>query len=141
MDRIEFLKEIFNFFRVDAIKNEHLLTQYDLALSTREPIDWQKLYQLTLRETETRTLPTPKWFRDMFYRCQKIEEGVYGTPDGTRIRMILKHPTKGLDIREAETYHISYTLEEMKRYKQKQYGDKFISFSWWDDDNLQWVRV
>lgn len=141
MDRIDFITDVFKFFGKDVIKNKELLTQYDLALSTKEPIDWYKLYGIVLKEAETRVLPTPKWFRDKFERCYKVEEGEYGTPDGTRIRMILKHPTKGLDIREAETYHISYTLEQMKNYKQKQYGDKFISFSWWDDDSLQWVKV
>ena len=141
MDRIDFLTEVFKFFGKDVTKNKELLTQYDMALSTKEPIDWFKLYNIVLKETETRNLPTPKWFRDRYYRCQKVEEGVYGTPDSVRVRMALKSDKYGVEIREAETYHISYTLEEMKQYKLRQYRDKFISFSWWDDDNLQWVKV
>jgi hypothetical protein len=138
MLRSEFIDAIFTFFKC---KDEDLKQAYDLAFTVRTPINWDKLYGIVLKETETRYLPAPKWFIDKFERCYKVEEGEYGTPDGTRVRMVLKHPTKGLDIREAETYHISYTLEQMKNYKQKQYGDKFISFSWWDDDSLQWVKV
>ncbi len=141
MDRIDFITDVFKFFGKDVTKNKELLTQYDFALSTKEPIDWYKLYAIVLKETESRILPPPKWFRDKFYRCYKIEEGNYGTPDGTKVQMKLKNDKYGVEIKEAETYHISYTLEEMKRYKQKQYGEKFISFSWWDDDNLQWVKV
>lgn len=141
MDRIDFITDVFKFFGKDVTKNKELLTQYDFALSTKEPIDWYKLYAIVLKETESRILPPPKWFRDKFYRCYKIEEGNYGTPDGTRVQMKLKNDKYGVEIKEAETYHISYTLEQMKNYKQKQYGDKFISFSWWDDDNLQWVKV
>lgn len=141
MDRIDFITNVFKFFGKDVTKNKELLTQYDFALSTKEPIDWYKLYAIVLKETESRILPPPKWFRDKFYRCYKIEEGNYGTPGGTKIQMKLKNDKYGVEIKEAETYHISYTLEEMKRYKQKQYGEKFISFSWWDDDNLQWVKV
>lgn len=141
MDRIDFITDVFKFFGKDVTKNKELLTQYDFALSTKEPIDWYKLYAIVLKETESRILPPPKWFRDKFYRCYKIEEGNYGTPDGTRVQMKLKNDKYGVEIKEAETYHISYTLEQMKNYKQKQYGDKFISLSWWDDDNLQWVKV
>lgn len=141
MDRFEFLRNVFKFFGKDLNKNQELLSQYDFGLSTKEPIDWQKLYHITLKEPETRTLPSPKWFRDRFYRCYKVEEGSYGTPDGTRVRMALKSDKYGIEIREAETYHISYTLEQMKMYKQKQYGDKLTSFSFWDENNLQWVRV
>ena len=138
MQRSEFIDEVFTFFKC---KDEDLKRAYDLAFTVREPIDWAKLYRIVISEAESRYLPAPKWFKEKFYRCEKIEEGVYGTPDGVRVRMILKHPTKGLDIREAETYHIKYTLQEMKDYKQRQYGQSFISFSWWDDDNLQWVKV
>lgn len=142
MDRIEFLKEIFGFFRVDVTKNEQLLTQYDIALSTKEPIDWLKLYNLTLRESETRVLPAPRYFRGNFYRCIRQDGGNYGTPDGTRVRMTLfKDDMKTTETKEAETYHISYTLEQMKEYKRKQYGIKFISFCWWDDNKLEWVKV
>lgn len=142
MDRIDFITDVFKFFGKDVTKNKELLTQYDFALSTKEPIDWYKLYAIVLKETESRILPPPKWFRDKFYRCYKIEEGSYGTPDGTRVRMTLfKDDMKTTETREAETYHISYTLEQMKEYKRKQYGIKFISFCWWDDNKLEWVKV
>lgn len=147
MDRIEFLQEVFNFFRVDPTKNEHLLTQYDAALSTKEPIDWQKLYNLILKEAESRTLPTPKWFRERFYKCYKQDDGNYGTPDGTKIRMVLRAENGKEEIREAETYHIQYTLEEMKEYKQRQYGKRFVSLAYyWESNNPdkyehRWVIV
>lgn len=138
MQRSEFIDEVFTFFRCT---NEDLKRSYDLAFTVKEPIDWSKLYRLVITETESRYLPAPKWFRDRFYRCYKVEEGSYGTPDGIRVRMALKSDKYGIEIRDAETYHISYTLEQMKMYKQKQYGEKFISFSFWDENNLQWVRV
>ncbi len=73
MDRIEFLKKIFHFFGKDATQNEELLTQYDLAFTVKENIDWDKLYRIVLKEAETRYLPAPKWFVDKFYRCNKID--------------------------------------------------------------------
>ena len=132
MLRSEFIDAIFTFFKC---KDEDLKQAYDLAFTVRTPINWDKLYGIVLKETETRYLPAPKWFIDKFERCYKVEEGEYGTPDGIIVRLTLDN---GYNY-EFETYRLSLTLEEVKQKFIKKYGKKFSKIEtfegYTEDDN------
>lgn len=133
MDRAEFREEIFAFF--NRGNNESLKQSYDLAFTVKEPIDWDKLYRLVITSAESRYLPSPKWFLDFFPQCIKREDNNYTTPDGLKVKLTLND---GYSY-EFETYHLSYTLEEIKQKFMKKYRDKFKSLSLFDEEQLEWV--
>lgn len=71
MDRNEFLDAIFAFFKVkDEEKTQY--KAYDLALSKGRNIDWDRMYLKTIESVETRYLPAPKFFLNLFPSCQRI---------------------------------------------------------------------
>lgn len=116
MDRIEFLKEIFTFYRRDISRNESLLLSYDRALSTRESIDWQKLFDITIREYDKTTLPPPSWFRGQFYRCYKQDNYNLYNNDGVKVIVTLNDGYKY----DFELWHCSLSFNEIRqKLKQK----------------------
>lgn len=119
MLRSEFIDEIFTFFKC---RDEDLKRSYDLAFTVRDPIDWDKLYRISITETETRYLPAPKWFIDKFPRCYKKGIDTYITPDDIEIKLTLNDGTEY----ELTTYHLNLTLEEVKQKAMKKYGRQFL---------------
>lgn len=85
MNRSEFIDDIFEFFN----SKDSLKRSYDLALTTRQQIDWDKLYQMVITEAETRYLPTPKWFISKFPYCIKQEFRTHPN-DGKKCVVLLK---------------------------------------------------
>lgn len=78
MERSDFLDAIFAFFKVkDDGKTQY--KAYDLALSTGHNIDWDKMYLKTIETVETRYLPAPKFFINLFSQCQiiSVQESKY----------------------------------------------------------------
>lgn len=86
MDRADFIDEIFIFFNS---KNENLKRTYDLAFTTKQSIDWNKLYKRVINEAETRYLPTPKWFISQFPYCLK-QDFKTSPNDGKKVVVRLK---------------------------------------------------
>ena len=109
MDRLEFIRAIFTFFRKDVTKNESLLTAYDTALSTKDPIDWDKLYNITLKESENLALPAPKWFISQFFRCRKNSGYNYYENEGKIVEVELKSG----HTYEFELYNCSMTQNQI----------------------------
>lgn len=88
MKRLEFLEKIFTFYRVHDDSGT-LIRAYDLALSTKYPVDWDRLYTKILKTAETRTLPVPKYFADMLPAYKKVEATKEGLYSGCTIRVNL----------------------------------------------------
>ena len=85
MNRTDFINEIFEFFS----SKDSLKKSYELALTTKDPIDWDKLYQMVITEAETRYLPAPKWFISKFPFCIKHENRT-NPNDGKKVAVRLK---------------------------------------------------
>lgn len=68
INRLEFLKKVFEFFRAEPKPN--LLSVYESALTVKYQVDWELFYADIIKEAEKRILPMPKWFVDRlkFYR-------------------------------------------------------------------------
>lgn len=118
MDRIEFLKEIFAFFRRDIAKNENLLLSYDRALSTKESINWQRLYDITLREYDKTTLPPPSWFRGQFYRCYKEDNYNMHQNDGLKVIVTLNDGYKY----DYELWHCTKSKNEIRQGLKRRFS-------------------
>lgn len=86
MKRIEFLQNIFTFYRVHD-ESGTLLRAYELALTTKYTVDWDKLYEKIIKTAETRTLPVPKYFVDMLPSYKKIEPSKEGLYSGCTVRV------------------------------------------------------
>jgi len=86
MNRSDFINEIFKFFKNS---DEELKKSYDLAFSVKQNINWDKLYQIVLKEAETRYLPSPKWFIERFYRCYKQENYNFYENNNTKVIVTL----------------------------------------------------
>lgn len=133
MERLEFIEKIFTLYRVNPENNRDLALIYDDAFSTRKPVDWDKLYRMVIASAEGGGLPKPGYFTSRFELCLKAGETT--TPDGLKVKLTLND---GYSY-EFETYHLSYTLEEIKQKFMKKYRDKFKSLSLFDEEQLEWV--
>lgn len=88
MERKDFIHAIFSFFKVKD-EEQTLFKAYDLALSSGRNIDWNQLYMKTIKETESRYLPVPKFFIENFDSCRK--RTINSTKDdGRTVRIIYK---------------------------------------------------
>ena len=132
MQRGEFIEQVFMFFKS---KDENLMRAYDLALTVKECIDWDKLYRIVLNEAESRYLPPPKWFKDFFPRCIKQDAVNYATQDGIKIRINLKDGYKY----DYETYQNSLPFEEIKQRAMRRFKGEFANMQMFDETELQWV--
>lgn len=135
MTRLEFLQEIFKFF---GKKDDELLKTYDIALTTRDNIDWQKLYKKVITEAESRYLPAPKWFLGMMPSFIITELGQYKYDNGNIVYVLRD------DARKKRTgHHLFYTVplwhetrtisEIEKLYRQK-YGERLLSFKYYPEN-------
>lgn len=88
MDRLDFLREVFNFCRVKDDDNS-LMRLYDSKLTTKLKVNWSKLLSLYLDKAETRSLPTPKYFLDLMPICI-IREVHECANDGNLIRIFFQ---------------------------------------------------
>ena len=134
MQRKEFIDEIFMFFRCN---DEELKRAYDLAFTVKDAIDWDKLYRTVINEAESRYLPVPRWFKDKFPRCLKVDAGDYKTADGLKIRCNLTNKLKY----DYETYQCNLTIDEIKNKLQQRFQDKFANMQLFDDYKDEWVTV
>lgn len=134
MQRSEFIEQVFMFFKS---KDENLMRAYDLALTVKESIDWDKLYRVVLNEAESRYLPTPKWFKDFFPRCVKQDAVNYATADGIKIRINLKDGYKY----DYETYQNSLSFEEIKQRAMRRFKGEFANMQMFDETELHWVTI
>lgn len=138
MNRMDFLKEIFNFCGKD---DEQLMRTYDLALTTNKPIDWNKLYKIFITESKNRYLPAPSYFIGLFDRCL-IAEQMGGKYDDIRLRVNLKHAKleNGYPY-EFVTYNNNSTVYELKQSARRKWGDKLVSFQVYNEDTLKWETI
>ena len=90
MNRNDFIKAIFEFFRTD---NKELQRTYDLALSVKYLVDWDSLYHHIIKTTEKRLLPMPKVLIDMLPSF-RIYETVTGKSDGSLLVVNLLNGTQ-----------------------------------------------
>lgn len=138
MDRLQFLEKVFLFYGKELnAKNRELLKDYDLALTTPKRVDWLKLYNKTVTESETRYLPMPKWFIAKFDSCLLPEDaGTYKINGGTGIlKLAYKDKSTG-EITKRMTYEYDmtncpYSLPEIKarfRAKFKQAYEDFVYY-------------
>ena len=140
MNRREFIQKIFVLFRKKPENNEDLIVVYDNAFSTKKPVDWDKLYTLTVAQAESSTLPMPQWFTSKFDMCLKDVD--YATADGLQIRVLIKdrkHP-EGYPY-DFETYKNNLTFDELKQKAMKKWGDNFLNMQIFDEIDLKWVRI
>ena len=126
MDRLQFLEKIFLFYgKEQNPKNRELLKDYDLALTTSKNIDWDKLYNKTIKETETKYLPMPKWFIAKFDDCIKVDEQDIKFDGGTGI-LKLRYTFYTFDMSGC-----THTFEEIIRKFKEKYKDSFVSFKYY----------
>ena len=135
MTRLEFLQEIFKFF---GKNDEDLLRTYDMALTTRDNIDWGKLYKKIITEAESRYLPAPKWFIGMFPSCIKYEQGQYRYDNGTGVLRLkdekLKARTGYNRFYVFDMWHTTHTIDEIYNHFKAKYGSKFIDFKYYPEE-------
>lgn len=125
MNREEFLRKVFNFF---GKNDENLLKTYEIALTTKEQTDWDKLFNKVITEAESRYLPAPKWFIEKMPLCRLEQVGQYKYDSGTSV-LKLKDRFYTYDM-----WHVTHTLEEIERNFKKKYGDNFVSFKYYPDE-------
>ena len=138
MDRLQFLEKVFLFYGKELnAKNRELLKDYDLALTTPKRVDWLKLYNKTVTESETRYLPMPKWFIAKFDSCLLPEDaGTYKINGGTGILKLAYKDKETGKITKRRTYEYDmsscpYTLAEIKakfRAKFKEAYEDFVYY-------------
>ena len=85
--RYDFIMAIFEFFRVDSSNN--LVSTYDMALTTKFPVDWEAFYKDIIKTVEKRVLPMPKFFSDKVVEFKKINTETKLSNESV-IRVILK---------------------------------------------------
>jgi hypothetical protein len=85
--RREFIHHIFEFFKIEETDN--LVSSYDMALTTKYPVDWNAFYQEIIKTSEKRILPMPKYFSDKVRAFKKLADGVR-LGNGSIIRVLLK---------------------------------------------------
>lgn len=86
--RREFIHYIFEFFGKEETDN--LVSTYDLALTTKYPVDWEAFYADVIKTTEKRALPMPKYFTEKIAQFKKITATVR-QEDESIIKVILKN--------------------------------------------------
>lgn len=134
MDRLQFLEKVFLFYGKELnAKNMELLKDYDLALSTPKIIDWEKLYNKTIKESETRFLPMPKWLIAKFDDCIKVDEQTYKINGGTGILKLVFRDKRTKEISKEVDYSFDmtnciYSLLEIKAKFKAKYKDVFKDF-------------
>ena len=138
MDRLQFLEKVFLFYGKELnAKNRELLKDYDLALTTPKRVDWLKLYNKTVTESETRYLPMPKWFIAKFDTCLLPEDaGTYKINGGTGVLKLAYKDKETGKITKRMTYEYDmsscpYTLAEIKakfRAKFKEAYEDFVYY-------------
>lgn len=138
MTRIEFLERIFDFFGKDIEKNAQLLKDYDLALSTPKRIDWDKLYNKTIKESETKYLPMPKWFIAKFDECIKVDEQTYKINGGTGVLKLAYKDKNTGEITKRLTYEYDmsncpYSLAEIKAKFRAKFKGAYEDFVYYPD--------
>lgn len=122
MTRIEFLKEIFKFF---GKNDEELLKAYDMALTTKDKIDWDKLYKKVITSVESRYLPAPKWFISLLPNYIIQDEGQYRYDDGQSVLRLTDR------FYVFDMWHVTRTLEEIANHYKNKYGSSFVSFKYY----------
>lgn len=127
MERLEFIRKLFILYGKSTDKNIDLIRDYDLALSEAQNIDWDKMLK-QVEKSELNSLPTPKWLKALFPKCQKEYEGQYKYDSGTSV-LKLKDRFYTYDM-----WHVTHTLEEIERNFKKKYGDNFVSFKYYPDE-------
>lgn len=138
MDRLQFLEKVFLFYGKELnAKNRELLKDYDQALTTPKRVDWLKLYNKTVTESETRYLPMPKWFIAKFDTCLLPEDaGTYKINGGTGVLKLAYKDKETGEITKRMTYEYDmsscpYTLAEIKakfRAKFKEAYEDFVYY-------------
>lgn len=138
MDRLQFLEKVFLFYGKELnAKNRELLKDYDQALTTLKRVDWLKLYNKTVTESETRYLPMPKWFIAKFDTCLLPEDvGTYKINGGTGVLKFAYKDKETGEITKRMTYEYDmsscpYTLAEIKakfRAKFKEAYEDFVYY-------------
>lgn len=87
--RREFIHYIFEFFRRE--ETDSLVSTYDIALTTKYPVDWEAFYADVIKTVETKTLPMPKFFSDRVAQFKKIVQAEARLDNESLIRVTLKN--------------------------------------------------
>lgn len=87
--RREFIHYIFEFFRRE--ETDSLVSTYDIALTTKFPVDWEAFYADVIKTVETKTLPMPKFFSDRVAQFKKIVHTEARLDNESIIRVELKN--------------------------------------------------
>lgn len=135
MDRLQFLEKVFLFYGKELnAKNRELLKDYDLALTTPKRVDWLKLYNKTVTESETRYLPMPKWFIAKFDSCLLPEDaGTYKINGGTGVLKLAYKDKETGEITKRMTYEYDmsscpYTMAEIKAKFKAKFKEAYEDF-------------
>lgn len=86
--RREFIHYIFEFFKTES--TDILVSTYDMALTTKYPVDWEAFYKDIITTCDKKVLPMPKFFTDKISQFKKRIESETKINDGCIIRVILK---------------------------------------------------
>lgn len=87
--RRDFIHYIFEFFRIE--ESENLVSTYDIALTTKYPVDWNAFYEDVIKNVEKRVLPMPKFFSDKVAQFKKIVQQEARLNNESIIRVELKN--------------------------------------------------
>ena len=87
--RRDFIHYIFEFFRIE--ESDNLVSTYDIALTTKYPVDWNAFYEDVIKNVEKRVLPMPKFFSDRVAQFKKIVQQEARLDNESIIRVTLKN--------------------------------------------------
>ena len=87
--RRDFIHYIFEFFRIE--ESDNLVSTYDIALTTKYPVDWNAFYEDVIKNVEKRVLPMPKFFADKVAQFKKMPTVETRLFNESIIRVILKN--------------------------------------------------
>jgi hypothetical protein len=87
--RRDFIHYIFEFFGKE--EKENLVTTYDIALTTKYPVDWEAFYEEVIKSFDKRVLPMPKYFSDKVVQFKKIVQQEARLNNESIIRVELKN--------------------------------------------------
>lgn len=87
--RRDFIHYIFEFFGKE--EKDNLVTTYDIALTTKYPVDWEAFYEDVIKSVDKRALPMPKFFSDKVSQFKKLVQQEARLDNESIIRVELKN--------------------------------------------------
>jgi len=115
--RIDFIKDMFDFFKVNQEIRTSEFKIYDEALTTQENIDWYNFKKYIIKKVQYRNnMPAPAYFLDLFSKFIILPKGITGDK--------IKFTLKGIkNYNELEFTEVSWAKKSINDIKNEYKND------------------